>query len=104
MSDVVALRSRGTWQGVLNIIFSTGSMIVAPLGGYLADTIGWRWAFIMQFPAIILAFIAALLALHLPPHPTSDLKSKLKRIDSEALSPSSSSSSFSSTVSNVAGT
>ncbi|KAG7088916.1 hypothetical protein E1B28_012861 [Marasmius oreades] len=81
LSDVVTLRSRGTWQGVLNIIFSVGSMIGAPLGGYLADTIGWRWAFIMQFPSIILAFIAALLALHLPPHPTSDLKSKLKRID-----------------------
>ncbi|KAG7094630.1 hypothetical protein E1B28_005454 [Marasmius oreades] len=81
MSDVVPLRSRGTWQGVLNIIFSTGSMVGAPLGGFLTDTIGWRWAFLVQFPALILAFISVSFTLHLPPHPTSDFKSKFKRID-----------------------
>lgn len=43
VSDVVPLRSRGTWQGVLNIIWACGNATGASLGGFLADTIGWRW-------------------------------------------------------------
>ena len=43
VSDLVGLRSRGTWQGVLNIVFASGAAAGAPLGGLMADTIGWRW-------------------------------------------------------------
>jgi MFS family permease len=43
MSDVIPLRQRGTWQGYLNIVFATGASAGAPLGGILADSIGWRW-------------------------------------------------------------
>ncbi len=25
------------------MVFATGQAVGAPLGGYLADTIGWRW-------------------------------------------------------------
>lgn len=42
LSDVVPLRERGTWQGYLNIVFATGAAAGAPLGGILADSIGWR--------------------------------------------------------------
>lgn len=60
ISDIVPLRDRGLWQGIINIIYATGSGIGAPLGrnfwqtvhirdtdenlgGILADYIGWRW-------------------------------------------------------------
>lgn len=61
MSDIVPLRERGTWQGLLNIIFALGAGSGAPLGniprsclsgtsrndrqigGIFADSIGWRW-------------------------------------------------------------
>lgn len=43
LSDIVPLRERGVWQGYLNIIYSLGTTTGAPLGGLLADTIGWRW-------------------------------------------------------------
>ncbi|KAF9255596.1 MFS general substrate transporter [Marasmius fiardii PR-910] len=89
MSDVVPLRSRGAWQGVLNIIYSSGLMIGAPLGGYLADTIGWRWAFLIQLPPLLLAFIVVTFTLQLPsvssatPNGYDDLSlsSKIKRVD-----------------------
>jgi len=29
--------------GIMNIIFASGNSVGASLGGYLADTIGWRW-------------------------------------------------------------
>ncbi|KAF7354015.1 Mfs multidrug transporter [Mycena venus] len=81
MSDVVPLRSRGTWQGILNIIYSAGSASGAPLGGFLSDTIGWRWGFLSQVPLVVLAFISVSFALHLPHPDTSDFKTKLKRVD-----------------------
>lgn len=60
MSDLVSLRDRGVWQGIINIVYATGAGIGAPLGkswsffnvmplltiglgGILADYIGWRW-------------------------------------------------------------
>ncbi|KAI5121636.1 hypothetical protein M0805_001164 [Coniferiporia weirii] len=82
VSDIVPLRSRGTWQGILNLIFATGSAVGAPLGGILADGIGWRWAFLVQVPFTSLAFLIVLFALHLPAKDrTTDLLSKLRRID-----------------------
>ncbi|EDR06887.1 member of the major facilitator superfamily [Laccaria bicolor S238N-H82] len=81
MSDVVPLRSRGTWQGVLNIVWTTGTIVGASLGGLFADTIGWRWAFLIQVPIALIAIIAVSLALHLPKVESGGYKAKLKRVD-----------------------
>jgi MFS family permease len=99
MSDIVPLRDRGLWQGIINIIYATGSGTGAPLGGILADYIGWRWyelsidsksifnsnivsrAFLAQFPMCILAFIAVSFMLKLPARENSHWKDKLRRID-----------------------
>ncbi|KAG6906469.1 hypothetical protein DXG01_013796 [Tephrocybe rancida] len=81
VSDVVPLRSRGTWQGVLNIIWTMGSASGAPLGGFFADNIGWRWAFLLQVPLTILAIISVSFGLHLPKSDSSDFSAKLKRVD-----------------------
>lgn len=43
MSDIVPLKERGVWQGIINIIYAMGAGIGAPLGGILCDSIGWRW-------------------------------------------------------------
>lgn len=81
LSDVVPLRERGKWQGYLNIIFATGASTGAPLGGMLADYVGWRWAFLAQGPLCIVAFLATFFALHLPKKDDSHWKEKLRRID-----------------------
>ncbi|KAF5390042.1 hypothetical protein D9757_003893 [Collybiopsis confluens] len=97
MSDIIPLRSRGVWQGIINIVFATGSSVGAPLGGFLSDTIGWRWyvvldcplepmmhltrAFLIQVPAVLLAITSVSLALHLPDIEKSDFKVKIKRVD-----------------------
>ncbi|KAJ8518503.1 hypothetical protein ONZ45_g4418 [Pleurotus djamor] len=81
MSDIVPLRSRGTWQGILNIVFATGSAAGAPLGGFLADSIGWRWAFLVQVPITFLAIASVTLALDLPKVENSDFHSKIRRVD-----------------------
>ncbi|OQO12629.1 hypothetical protein B0A48_02091 [Cryoendolithus antarcticus] len=81
LSDVVPLRERGTWQGYVNIIYALGASAGAPLGGSLADSIGWRWAFLIQAPMCLAAFVAVSFALHLPKMGDSHWREKLKRID-----------------------
>ncbi|TDL17535.1 MFS general substrate transporter [Rickenella mellea] len=81
VSDLVPLRERGTWQGVLNIIFAFGSAAGAPLGGIIADGVGWRWTFLIQVPIAAFAIIAVSLALHVPTKKSSSFTEKLKRVD-----------------------
>ncbi|KAA1473601.1 MFS general substrate transporter [Dentipellis sp. KUC8613] len=81
MSDIIPLRSRGTWQGIINIVWASGSACGAPLGGLLADSIGWRWAFLFQVPISVLAFTSVSIALKLPKPVAADFKARLKRID-----------------------
>ncbi|KAJ5492551.1 hypothetical protein N7539_001297 [Penicillium diatomitis] len=81
MSDLVPLRDRGLWQGIINLIYATGSGVGAPLGGILSDYLGWRWAFLAQFPMCILAGIMVSLLLNLPAQESSHWKDKLRRVD-----------------------
>lgn len=32
LSDIVSLRSRGTFQGLINIVYASGAAVGAPLG------------------------------------------------------------------------
>ncbi|KAI0060426.1 MFS general substrate transporter [Artomyces pyxidatus] len=81
MTDVAPLRSRGTWQGVMNLIYSCGTTIGAPLGGALADGPGWRWTFTLQFCLALLAIGMAATLLRLPTKESDHTASKLKRVD-----------------------
>ncbi|PGH13873.1 hypothetical protein AJ80_06142 [Polytolypa hystricis UAMH7299] len=81
MSDIIPLRDRGVWQGIINIIYASGSAIGAPLGGILADHVGWRWAFLAQGPICLAAFITVAFSLKLPSADKSNWRSKLRRID-----------------------
>lgn len=81
LSDVVPLIERGAWQGYVNIIYAFGATAGAPLGGLLADSIGWRWAFLAQGPACAVAFLAVYFVLELPREDHSHWKEKLMKID-----------------------
>jgi MFS family permease len=81
LGDIVTLRERGTWQGYVNIVYATGAGCGAPLGGLLADSLGWRWSFLGQVPLCALAFFAVLFALKLPSKDSSDWRTKLRRVD-----------------------
>ncbi|KAJ8111106.1 hypothetical protein ONZ43_g5704 [Nemania bipapillata] len=42
-TDLIPLRDVATWLGYINIVGTTGRSIGGPLGGFLADRVGWRW-------------------------------------------------------------
>lgn len=81
LSDIIPLKDRGLWQGIINIIYAAGAGSGAPLGGLLADFIGWRWAFLGQAPLCLFAFIAVVFALKLPAREQKNWRSNLGRID-----------------------
>ncbi|KAK1640567.1 major facilitator superfamily transporter [Colletotrichum phormii] len=81
LSDIVPLRDRGVWQGYLNIIFAAGTSTGAPLGGLLADSVGWRWSFTGQVPLCVLAFLAVYFVLDVPRTDHAHWREKVRRID-----------------------
>lgn len=48
VTDLVPLRDRGLYQGIMMTIFGAGSMIGGPLSGWITDTYGWQWSFWIQ--------------------------------------------------------
>ncbi|KKA31180.1 hypothetical protein TD95_004472 [Thielaviopsis punctulata] len=81
MTDVLPLRDRGVWQGYMNIIFAMGTSTGAPLGGLLADSVGWRWSFLCQVPLCIAAFVTVSVFLQLPRTDTAHWREKMAKVD-----------------------
>lgn len=82
--DVIPLKERGLWQGYLNVLYAIGMSIGAPLGGMLAEAVGWRWIFIGQAPIALTAILAIGLILQLPGTQNTknlDGRSRLWQID-----------------------
>lgn len=65
IADLVSLRDVATWRSYVNVVSTTGRSMGGPIGGYLADTVGWRWSFLGQVPLAGIAMI--LIAITLPP-------------------------------------
>jgi len=56
-TDLFRLDQRGLIQGFANICFGLGAALGGPVGGWIADTLGWRFAFLAQVPLLIIATI-----------------------------------------------
>ncbi|KAM0811117.1 putative Major facilitator superfamily domain-containing protein [Seiridium cardinale] len=63
VTDLIPLREVATWHGCMNIINTTGRSLGGPVGGWLADQVGWRWSFLGQAPLFVIAIISCLLAI-----------------------------------------
>ncbi|KAJ5759466.1 hypothetical protein N7520_006622 [Penicillium odoratum] len=78
-SDLVPLRKRGIWQGVGNICYGAGSGLGGVFGGWINDTLGWRWAFLLQIPFLVISCILVAYKVNIPVK-NSD-KARIKRVD-----------------------
>ncbi|KAI1086070.1 MFS general substrate transporter [Rostrohypoxylon terebratum] len=86
ITDLAPLRDVASWQSYLNVVATVGRSLGGPVGGFLADTIGWRWSFLGQAPIFMFAMV--LCALVLPNLTTrqgqvdaGSIRGKLARID-----------------------
>ena len=57
ITDLVPLRDIATWRSYVNVVATTGRGVGGPLGGWLADTVGWRWSFLGQVPLAGIAIV-----------------------------------------------
>ncbi|KAI8715014.1 MFS domain-containing protein [Fusarium sp. LHS14.1] len=83
ITDLAPLREVASWQSYMNVIATVGRSIGGPLGGLLADTIGWRWSFLGQAPIFAASMVICGLLLPSTSHGTqeSSISSRLARID-----------------------
>ncbi|KAF2023012.1 MFS general substrate transporter [Setomelanomma holmii] len=79
-SDMIPFKKRGMYQALQNSMFGFGAICGASFGGSIADSIGWRWCFLLQVPISALALFTGWLVIKNPleMHPTwSDIKAKV---------------------------
>lgn len=79
VSDLIPLRKRGSWQGILNLVYGIGMSLGGFVGGFISDKFGWRWAFLFQVPLIFVTGALSYYMVNIPVK-TSDV-SRIKRID-----------------------
>ncbi|MCJ1302329.1 hypothetical protein MMC08_005132 [Hypocenomyce scalaris] len=80
VTDLVPLRLRGKWIGVVTGTWSLGSVTGPIIGGAFAEKVTWRWIFWVNLPFIGIAFIIVPLFLRLQFKP-SHFADKIKRVD-----------------------
>ena len=66
IADIVPPRRRGTYMGILGGAWAFSSVLGPILGGWFADSIGWRWAFWFNLPLGTLAVVMAAIFLKMP--------------------------------------
>ncbi|KAL3434366.1 major facilitator superfamily domain-containing protein [Aspergillus tetrazonus] len=84
ITDIVAKREIATWRAVVNLSMTLGRSLGGPVGGVLTDTIGWRWAFLLQAPLLGIAALLVAIQLKLAHRNGFDVQSnesKFRRID-----------------------
>ena len=63
IGEVVPLRDRGRYQGILGAVFGVTTVIGPLLGGYFTDYLTWRWAFWVNVPVSVLVIFVATAAI-----------------------------------------
>ncbi|MFZ2164915.1 MAG: MDR family MFS transporter [Propionibacteriaceae bacterium] len=66
IADVVPVRERSKYMGLMGGVFGVASVVGPLLGGWFTSGIGWRWAFWMNLPLGLLAMILAAVFLKAP--------------------------------------
>ena len=75
IADIVPASERGKYLGPLGAVFGLAAVGGPLLGGFFVDHLTWQWAFYINIPVGIAAFLIAVFALKLP------TKRAVKRID-----------------------
>lgn len=80
VSDIVTLRERGRYQGIMGVIVAFGYAIGPVIGGALSENVSWRWCFWVSIP---ISFVATGIVLFVLPLKSvkGNIRTKLVVID-----------------------
>ncbi|MEA2623650.1 MAG: hypothetical protein QOH61_2560 [Chloroflexota bacterium] len=65
IADIVPPRERGKYMGLIGAVFAVASVAGPLLGGFLVESISWRWVFYVNMPIGALALLVVGFRLHL---------------------------------------
>jgi EmrB/QacA subfamily drug resistance transporter len=65
IADIVPPRDRGRYMGLIGAVFAVSSVAGPLLGGFLVESISWRWVFYVNMPIGALAVLVVGFRLHL---------------------------------------
>ncbi|KAF9978869.1 hypothetical protein BGZ73_008870 [Actinomortierella ambigua] len=65
VADIVPLRERGTYQGLIALIFAIAAVLGPLLGGIFSDSLTWRWAYFINLPVGAMAVLLIILFMHM---------------------------------------
>jgi len=68
VGDIIPPRQRGRYMGYFTATFGISSVVGPLLGGFLTDSLSWRWVFFVNIPLGFIALSAVAARLHLPVH------------------------------------
>ena len=68
VGDIIPPRQRGKYMGYFGAVFGISSVAGPLLGGFLTESLSWRWVFFVNIPLGLLALAAVATRLHLPVH------------------------------------
>lgn len=69
MADIISPRERGRYMGLFGAVMAVATVGGPLLGGFITDTINWRWNFFIALPFAVAALIIMQRTLHLPARP-----------------------------------
>ncbi|GAA5836626.1 hypothetical protein JCM9279_000448 [Rhodotorula babjevae] len=65
-ADLFPLRERGLLGGISTTLWALGGALGGPLGGLLADRFGWRAAFAVQVPLLVVSLVSGITQIRYP--------------------------------------
>jgi EmrB/QacA subfamily drug resistance transporter len=69
MADIISPRERGRYMGLFGAVMAVATVGGPLLGGFITDTIDWRWNFFIALPFAVAALFIMQRTLHLPARP-----------------------------------